>query len=128
MPDTHVLFEWEKTFRMGNVEKLIDQLCYEVGFPNSDRGFIPRYFTGELSELIDHFPELKYYRDIVFCFKYMMSPTAKAFPPVRPWLQKSARLIWKYMGQKEGFSVRAFSQKLEIDVWLFVFLGWSAES
>jgi hypothetical protein len=48
----------------------------------------------------------------------MMAPTSSSFPPVKPWLQKSARLKWKSRKDSEktfSFIVRAFGQNLEID-------------
>ena len=128
VPETHTIFDWEKTHRFGNLEKLLNQLCYDIGFPNFDPKFVPLYFSGELSELLDFFPEMKYYRDIVYTFKYMMAPTSDSFPPVRPWVQKSARLKWKYQGKKEGFLIRAFSQNLEIDVSFLFFLSFKNKS
>jgi hypothetical protein len=42
------------------------------------------------------------HRDIIFLFKYMMAPTAEAFPPITPWIQKAAKLKWKYHS-KHGY-------------------------
>lgn len=53
-----------------------------------------------------------YYRDIVFLFKYLMSPTPDALPEVKPYFQKDARLLWSFK-EGEGFSVQGFGRQLK---------------
>jgi len=42
-----------------------------------------QYLTGECSELISLFPELGFFRDIVFTFKALMAPTSDALPEIK---------------------------------------------
>ena len=64
--------------------------------------FLPLYLSDERAEMLDFFPLLRYYRDVVFTFKYLMAPDAAAFPPPRPYLPASARLRWGEGGMKKG--------------------------
>ena len=58
-----------------------------------------------------NYPELEHYRDIVFMFKYLATPTAENLPEVKTWMQKDARLSWAY-GEKEGYIVTGFGGKV----------------
>jgi hypothetical protein len=110
-PD-YILFEWESTMQCGPaLERLFEQLCHEVGFPHEE---LPQYLTGQMPEILSNFPEFKYYRDIVFAYKFMLSPTHEAFPKLRPWFQKEANLVWSYEA-KEGYAIQGFSQILKCD-------------
>ena len=70
---------------------LIEQICWEIGYPSSK---LASYISGEQPEILDDYPELEYYRDIVFTFKFMMTPTSDALPEIRCWLPRDARLTW----------------------------------
>ena len=104
-----LVFNWEKDTTIGNGQLLMMQLCWDMGFPYTKEA-CSLYFSGELTEIIDFFPEFEYYRDIIFIFKFMMAPTAEAFPPIMPYNQKAARLYWTYT--KNGFVVRAFKDRI----------------
>ena len=58
------------------------QLCWEIGFPATN---LPLYISGQQREILLNYPELMYYRDIVFMFKFMMTPTSSALPPIKIW-------------------------------------------
>jgi hypothetical protein len=94
--DDHLIFQFETTMLPGALTSLLDQLCWEIGFPTEN---LPLYITGEQTEILYNYPELEYYRDIAFMFKYLMTPDASALPEFKPWMQKDARLTWTY---KEG--------------------------
>ena len=50
---------------MGRAEQmLIHQLCYDIGFPDGNPAALPLYMSGELSEVMDFFPEFEHYRGI----------------------------------------------------------------
>ena len=80
------------------------------------------YITGQAPEILDMYPELGYYRDIVFNFKYLMAPYAEALPEIKQWMPIEAMLLWKYKETKEDsqkakgvlgwFQVRGFGKKL----------------
>lgn len=107
---SHVLFQFEVTNEVGAAElRLVEQLCWQMGFEQiSD---LSRYITGENSEILDFYPEFPLYRDIVFMFKFMMTPTAEALPEVRPWHQSYARLDWKLDNRK--YVVKGFNRTLK---------------
>lgn len=106
----YLIFNWEQSMGVGNEIKLFERLCWQVGFPTED---LPSYLTGDnnQTELLDFYPELKCYRDTVFLFKYMMAPNVEAFPEVRPWMQKEARLHWKYDLKAGMYQVMGFGDK-----------------
>jgi hypothetical protein len=64
------------------------QVCEEVGWPCGDNLVAAHYLIGDVAEtkdLLQSYPELVYYRDTVFLFKFMMSPLSQAFPKVQFW-------------------------------------------
>ena len=90
-----------------------------------------RYVTGERREIVLNYPELLYYRDVVFMFKFMMTPTSGQFaflmmldkcmivnewfavaalPEIRSWMQNDADLQWRWDGDRNMFEVKAFNQ------------------
>ncbi len=111
IPDDHLIFNWETSTEFGNTRQLMVQVCADMGFLD-DPNYLPLYLSEELTEVMDFYPEFAYYRDIIFTFKYMMAPTSDAFPPIKPYLAKAARLYWTYIPNTGGFVVRAFSREL----------------
>jgi len=111
VPD-HRIFCFESSHALGNLEALLRQLCWEIGFPEPD---LALYVTGEKTEILDSFPEFLYYRDVVFMFKFMMSPTSDALPEIRPWHVVDARLNWSF-SPENGFVVRAFQRSLRCTI------------
>lgn len=107
--DDHLLFQFETSSQPGNILKLLEQLCWEMGFPTTN---LPLYITGEQPEILYLFPELRYYRDVVFMFKYLMAPTAEVLPEIKPWMQRDAILLWTYK-ESEGYVVSAFNKQLK---------------
>ena len=47
----------------------VDQLCVQLGFA---RGREKEYITGVDRNMLDHFPEIGHFRDLVFLFKLVM--------------------------------------------------------
>ena len=115
-PD-HILFDWEKLNEGGgvggsNMHAFFKQICYDMGFPSTQEN-LPAYLSGEAVELIEFYPELAYYRDIIFYFKYLMSPTQESFPEGNKLYEtKDAKLRWDYKGPGVGFIVQAFDGML----------------
>ena len=98
--------------RLGPGEKgLFTQLCLHTAFPRSPQLF-GLYLTGEDPNLVDNYPELAYFRDIVFTFKALMAPTCDALPPVQPWAPVDGRLRWRWDAESASFSVTAFRTQL----------------
>lgn len=83
--DDHLIFQFEADLQVGNASKLFEQICFEIGYPTEN---IPLYFTGEQTEFVYNYPELRYYRDITFLFKYLVTPDAAALPEIKKWHQK----------------------------------------
>lgn len=47
--DDHIIFHWETSHQPANLLKLVDQICWEVGFPTDE---MPYYITGERTEFL----------------------------------------------------------------------------
>ena len=107
--DDHMIFKFDRTMEPGNIMRLLEQLAWEIGFPVSN---MPAYLSGEKREVLLNYPELVYYRDVVFMFKFLMTPTNSALPEIRTWIQTDADLQWKYNQEKNEYEVRAFDQIL----------------
>eukprot|EP00906_Rhabdomonas_costata_P024832 RCo035629 len=113
--DDHVLFsfEYEKGMQMGPAERqLVGQLALQLGFPASDPTTLAQYFTGENAELVDLFPELGFFRDIVFYFKSLMVPTSDALPALSPWTPADAKLGWRWNPKEKAMLVTGFGDKM----------------
>src|SRR5690554_4918823 len=68
------------------------QLCWEMGFPCED---LAASFADDESPILDFYPELGHWRDIVFSFKFLMNPNMKSFPShTEAWDHNDARLRW----------------------------------
>ena len=112
-------------------ELFIDQICLDTGYPRpasfyglntTEDGLeqmekVPQsqllvaaqYITGERKEIIADWPELGYFRDIVFLLKLMMAPTADSLPAVKAWAPADALLTWSavYISPKKRPAVKA---------------------
>lgn len=91
--DERTLFAFERAATIGSGEKsLLAQLCLQTGFPVLEQPEV--YLTGEMPELLDCYPELAFFRDVVFTFKALQAPTSDALPSVRAWRPADAALHW----------------------------------
>ena len=116
--DEHVLFKFEESMAMGEGERrLLTQVCLQMGLAH-DAATLPLYLSGEVPWFLDLYPELGYFRDLVFMFKAMQAPSTEGLPDLRAWLPTEAALSWTYAGKdkdKEGrrFEVTGFGTKLQ---------------
>ncbi len=121
-PD-HMIFSFEKGQDCCNADvRFIDQLNLQMGFP---RGKEEMYITGELRGILDLYPEIGYFRDLVFMLKLVMLPSTDDLPELKPWTPTDAELTWKthpvtFEGKEPNrkripayYSVRAFDKKLK---------------
>ena len=96
-PD-HIVFKFEESAGFGYGEQLLlDQLALQVAFPRDD---LAMCLSGENPVLIDHFPEIQFFRDMCFLFKCTMAPTSDSLPDLRRWSYTDARLEWKWQKRK----------------------------
>lgn len=94
----HIIFRFEKSNRLGNGDlQFLNELCLHMGFPPEQKG---KLLTGDNAVLLDNYPELGFYRDIVFLFKCMLVPTSNDLPDIKPWMPTDARLHWKIKVKK----------------------------
>lgn len=110
VPEDHMMFQWEHGCECGNADKMyIDQLCVQMGF---DRGAENLFVSGLDPFLLDHYPEIAFFRDLVFMFKLVMVPTSDKLPELKAWMPNEAALHWNI--DKEGnFVVTGFGRKLD---------------
>jgi hypothetical protein len=95
VPADHLVFAFDKEMRLGDADKLLmGQLTAQLGFSYTEKW--GKYFTGEEPEVVENYPELAVFRDIVYMFKVMMAPTSDSLPKVKRWLPEDARLEWTF--------------------------------
>ena len=92
----------------------MDQVCLSIGLPSNKSD---KYLTGEDRDVYDNFPEMLCFRDIVFYFKILMTPTADALPAVQSWKPRVAELNWRSKPDKKSptgvkLEVRGFETDL----------------
>jgi len=106
-----IIFRFESSMEFGQGERaLLDQLCLQMGFPRDD---LASFLSGENPLVLDNFPELGFFRDIVYLFKALLAPSSESLPDLRPWRARDAALGWSYKADGGGFSVRGFGSKLK---------------
>ena len=107
------LFRFERSMAFGNAEfRLLQQLCLHLAFPSEPAAdLLPAYLSGESRLLLENFPEIGFFRDIVFLFKMLMVPSSDALPDLCAWMPLDAVLSWRYRSD-EGFIVCGFGRQL----------------
>lgn len=109
VPKENILFRFNESKQVGAAEKkFIDQLCLQMGF---DRGYEKYFITGANSNFLDHYPEIGFFRDLLFMFKLVMVPTSDQLPELKPWTPEEAALIWSF--NDDNYVVRGFNKELD---------------
>ena len=115
-PD-HMLFSFERGCDCHPADKsFADQLCLQMGFK---RGESALDLTGPTRGILQLFPEIAFFRDIVFMFKLVMVPTLEMLPEVKCWEPEEAVLSWgAAAGATNGmadaiYSISGFGRRLE---------------
>lgn len=105
VPD-HIIFKFDHSDEVCEGDaNLVNQVCVQMGFARGDaekKELAGLYLTGMRSELIDVFPELGVFRDIVFYFKLVMVPTLEELPELKRWTAREAALAWSCKVDKSG--------------------------
>ena len=77
VPEARRIFRFERSMEFGGAEALLlRQLCLHMAFPTEREGggsLLPAYLSGESRLMLENFPELGFFRDIVFLFKMLMA-------------------------------------------------------
>ena len=119
-PPDRILFRFERSLELGRGEAtLLGQLCFELGYPREDSdlgGYLAQAEHG--AGLLDHYPELATFRDIVFYLKAMMVPSSDALPELRAWAPEDAKLQWSWKREERSLGVRAFGGPLTCAAWM----------
>ena len=113
--EDHLMFRFDVSNECSYGDKLfIDQLCVQLGFA---RGREKEYITGVDRNMLDHYPELGHFRDLVFLFKLVMVPTTDQLPELKPWNAEDVALNWSVKEASKTppqgmYVVRAFDREL----------------
>ncbi|EEQ97586.1 hypothetical protein Pmar_PMAR028393 [Perkinsus marinus ATCC 50983] len=95
--------------------QLIEQLGLNLGLGGTCREYVPQLLSGEMSDVLDHCPELGWLRDVVFLSKIVLNSNGEKLPnPSRKGYRSSdARLQWRVEKGKitvEGFGMKNLDQ------------------
>jgi hypothetical protein len=97
VPEDHLVLRFnESDLVSAGDTTLVQQLCVQMGFhrsgsPEQDAA---DYISGNSPEIMDNYPELGWFRDIVFFLKLMMCPSLEDLPSLCPWEPRDAALQW----------------------------------
>ena len=116
--DDHLMFRFDESMEVSYGDKLfIDHICVQMGF---HRGLEKEYIIGLNRNVLDHYPELGYFRDLIFMFKLTMVPTSDKLPELKPWTPEQAALAWNIENigdpgpeQINNYLVAGFSRRLD---------------
>ena len=107
-----LVFRFEQSMDFAEGEALLlRQLCLHTAFPTEPAAtLLPAYLSGESRLVLENFPELGFFRDVVFIFKMLMVPSSEALPEIFSWMPLDAALTWRY-NPAEGFIVTGFGAR-----------------
>ena len=88
VPPSRAVFQFEETMDVSEGDAtLLRQLCLHTAFPIEPAAqLLPAYLSGESRLVLENFPELGFFRDVVFIFKLLMVPTVEGLPAIFPWM------------------------------------------
>lgn len=110
VPDSHMMFKFETSNEICAADKMfVDQLCLNLGFK---RGQAIQYLTAINPVILDHYPEIAYFRDLVFMFKLVMVPTSDRLPELKQWEPEDFGLKWK-IDDDINYKVKGFGMTLD---------------
>ena len=109
-PD-HLMFRFDRTSKPSAGElTFVNQICVQLGFPTNLREV---YLVGEDTELLDNYPEIGYFRDLIFLLKLVMIPSSDGLPEVKMWNPKDAALVWTFHNGE--YVVHGFNRRLSCE-------------
>jgi hypothetical protein len=76
------------------------------------RGKEKQYITGKDRNILDHYPEIAHFRDLVFMFKLVMVPTTDQLPELRAWRPEEIALGWGIDPEKDAYTIQGFNRSL----------------
>ena len=112
--DDHIIFAFEEGMELSAGDRqLMNQLALSTGYKrvSQEDEDLMRMLSGEDREILDYFPELGFFRDIVFYFKTFFVPTSDLLPELKHWTPIEAALEWT--SKDDGLKVRGFGKDLQ---------------
>ena len=109
VPSDNMMFKFHNGNECSAADmKFIDQLCLQMGFKrNNEIG----YMTGIQRALLDLYPEIGYFRDLIFMCNLVMVPTSEKLPDLKQWEPHEAELYWQC--DRFNYIVTGFGKKLD---------------
>jgi hypothetical protein len=94
IPPDNYIFRFSETKEISTSDKrFVDQLSLQMGF---DRGVEREYITGTSRAFLDYYPEISYFRDLIFMFKLVMVPSSDQLPDLNRWSPGSYSLVYTF--------------------------------
>eukprot|EP00760_Papus_ankaliazontas_P024689 PhM_4_TR2411/c0_g2_i1/m.74313 len=114
---THVMWKWEdglKECRATNI--LMKSICSSEAFTNhSWSNYLVGNPTGEFCIMCKYFPDLRYYRDVVYFFKLLQHSRLGHLPSTGEWVEECRGTpIWRYDSGEKEYSVEAYQESVQI--------------
>lgn len=107
--DDHLMFRFDISSKPSPGElTFIHQICLQLGFKTEKEEL---YLTNENTLILDNYPEIGYFRDIVFSFKLVMIPSSDGLPELKLWEPADAAFKWSFNGTE--YIVNGFKRRLE---------------
>lgn len=95
IPPDNYIFRFQDSRDVSSTDKrFVDQLSLQMGF---ERGFEKEYLTGVKRAFLDYYPEIGYFRDLVFLFKLVMVPTSDQLPELNTWTPGVVKFVYFYI-------------------------------
>ncbi|CAE8611402.1 unnamed protein product, partial [Polarella glacialis] len=105
----HVIFAFDQEMSCSEGDfAFVEQIGLCLGLDGARRE-APLLLSGERPELLELFPELAWFRDVVFLWKMLLLPACDC-PAQRNWRLSDSLLTWRW--ERERFEVRGFGAKL----------------
>ena len=109
VPKENFIFRFNESSDVSISDKrYIDQLCLQMGYT---RNMEKHYITGVQRALLDLYPEVGFFRDLIFMFKLVMVPTSDQLPELKQWTPEEAALTWGF--DEDRYIVKGFGKTLD---------------
>ena len=136
---THSVFCFEKSMELSDADHLlVEQVCMGTGFLRDSQcrsygvhlegphhpeevsrqqkldaaNTVPKFMANEDHAFMDQYPELLFFRNIVFYFKAFMTPKSSSLPAIQRWRPMDSELHWAVKEGRE-LQVHSFGQELK---------------
>jgi len=111
--DDHVIFQFDTSMDCSTGDRLLmEQVGLSLGVKGAKRE-AHLLITGERTDLAELYPELSWFRDVVFLWKMLLLPGGEG-PPQKQWRAADSILSWSWA--KDQYVVHGFGVNLSPNV------------